>query len=192
MAIIGTIGQNNAGDTVTAHSYTYVDRTNPATVRGKLSIVSFSIKAADANNSCAIKIFRIDGTDYDLIYSQTLTDKAVGTHNITLTTPVDILEGDLLGFWNGISPDPGAADVGSVADAGDRCAYIANEVTGTTVISNWTSNTKILDIYGDIYSIPSGGFSGFSPWIFMKDMWEKHNKIWTPKLILPKDLGFSY
>ena len=25
-----------------------------------------------------------------------------------------------------------------------------------------------------------GGFSGFSPWIFMKDMWEEHNKIWRP------------
>jgi len=38
----------------------------------------------------------------------------------------------------------------------------------------------------------AGGFSGFSPWIFMKDMWEKHNKIWTPKgLILPKE-GYSY
>lgn len=30
----------------------------------------------------------------------------------------------------------------------------------------------------------AGGFSGFSPWIFMKDMWEKHNKIWKPKGVL--------
>jgi hypothetical protein len=41
--------------------------------------------------------------------------------------------------------------------------------------------------------VPTIGFSGVSnPWIFLKDMWEKHNKLWTPKgLILPKDLGFQ-
>jgi len=38
----------------------------------------------------------------------------------------------------------------------------------------------------------AGGFSGGQPWIFMKDMWEKHNKLWAPKgLLLPKDLGFQ-
>ena len=39
-----------------------------------------------------------------------------------------------------------------------------------------------------LYISVAGGFSGFSPWMFMKDMWEKHNKLWTPKL---KE-GFSY
>jgi len=28
------------------------------------------------------------------------------------------------------------------------------------------------------------GFSGGQPWVFMKDMWEKHNKIFRPKGIL--------
>jgi len=39
----------------------------------------------------------------------------------------------------------------------------------------------------------SGGFSGVSnPWVFMKEAWERHNKLWTPKgLILPKDLSFQ-
>lgn len=50
---------------------------------------------------------------------------------------------------------------------------------------------EMLGIYS-AEKIKSGGFSGFSPWIFMKDMWEKHNKLWTPKgLVLPKDLGFQ-
>jgi len=37
-------------------------------------------------------------------------------------------------------------------------------------------------------------WSGVSnPWIFLKDVLEKHDKLWTPKgLVLPKDLGFSY
>ena len=40
------------------------------------------------------------------------------------------------------------------------------------------------------YAPPSGGgFSGFSPWIFMKDAWEKHNKIFKPKgILIPKGI----
>jgi len=38
---------------------------------------------------------------------------------------------------------------------------------------------------------PGGGLGIGNPWIFMKDMWEKHDKLWKPKLILPKDLGFQ-
>jgi hypothetical protein len=37
-----------------------------------------------------------------------------------------------------------------------------------------------------------GGFGFGNPWTFFKDAWEKHDKLWKPKLILPKDLGFSY
>ena len=35
-----------------------------------------------------------------------------------------------------------------------------------------------------------GGFSGFSPWIFMKDMWEEHNKIFRPnkKILIPEGI----
>lgn len=41
-------------------------------------------------------------------------------------------------------------------------------------------------------TVPSagGGFSGFSPWIFMKDMWEEHNKLWLPKkkILIPEGI----
>jgi len=39
------------------------------------------------------------------------------------------------------------------------------------------------------YPIVAGGFSGFSPWIFMEDIWGKHDKIWEPKGILVPRLG---
>ena len=39
--------------------------------------------------------------------------------------------------------------------------------------------------------IKVGGLGIGNPWIFMKDMWEKHDKLWQPKLILPKDLEFQ-
>uniref|UniRef100_A0A6H1ZDS9 F5/8 type C domain-containing protein n=1 Tax=viral metagenome TaxID=1070528 RepID=A0A6H1ZDS9_9ZZZZ len=44
----------------------------------------------------------------------------------------------------------------------------------------------------DGYYPPAGGLGIGNPWIFMKDMWEKHNKLWIPKLILQEDLGFNY
>lgn len=53
------------------------------------------------------------------------------------------------------------------------------EYTATT----WSAlNTNDTCFY--VYAIPiiAGGFSGGQPWIFMKDMWEKHNKLWIPKL----------
>ena len=40
-----------------------------------------------------------------------------------------------------------------------------------------------------MYKKASGGILN---WWFFKEAWEKHDRIWTPKLTLPKDLGFSY
>lgn len=63
-----------------------------------------------------------------------------------------------------------------------------DEVRISKGIARWTANfTPPTRAYNGV----GGGFSGGQPWIFMKDMWEKHNKIWKPRLILPKE-GFSY
>ena len=54
-------------------------------------------------------------------------------------------------------------------------------------IARWTSNfTPPTQSYSKI----AGGFSGFSPWIFMKDMWEEHNKIFRPnkKILIPQGI----
>jgi hypothetical protein len=58
-------------------------------------------------------------------------------------------------------------------------------------IARWTANFTPPT---SPYSKSGTGFSGVSnPWVFMKDVWENHNKLWTPKkkLILPKDLSFQ-
>jgi len=40
------------------------------------------------------------------------------------------------------------------------------------------------------YLIPSGGFFH---WFSFSEAWRKHDKLWTPKLIIPKlSEGFSY
>ena len=64
-----------------------------------------------------------------------------------------------------------------------------DEIRISKGIARWTSNfTPPNRAYNGV----GGGFSSGQPWIFMKDMWEKHNKLWKPKgLILPKE-GFSY
>ena len=54
-----------------------------------------------------------------------------------------------------------------------------DEVRISKGIARWTANfTPPSRAYG---SSAPGGFSGGQPWIFMKDMWEKHNKIFRPK-----------
>lgn len=40
---------------------------------------------------------------------------------------------------------------------------------------------------------PKSGLAIGNPWIFLKDAYDRHDKLWTQKrLILPKDLGFEY
>ena len=56
----------------------------------------------------------------------------------------------------------------------------------------WNALSGVDTVFYVYATLISGGFSGFSPWIFMKDMWKEHNKIFRPKgILLPKE-GFSY
>jgi hypothetical protein len=51
-------------------------------------------------------------------------------------------------------------------------------------IARWTANfTPPISAYSR-----QGGFSGGQPWIFLKDAWEKHDRLWIPKL----SEGYSY
>ena len=76
----------------------------------------------------------------------------------------------------------------------NRIAYRYIRVNITSSYSAFPNYSHIneIEMFEGIY--PQGGFSGVSnPWIFIKDMWDKHNKLWTPKgLVLPKDLSFQY
>ncbi|MHB1334527.1 MAG: LamG-like jellyroll fold domain-containing protein [Candidatus Humimicrobiaceae bacterium] len=66
----------------------------------------------------------------------------------------------------------------------DECVIWDKALTAGEVSTCYTSYTKPFQ----------GGFSGVSNhWVFIKDMWDKHNKLWKPKgLILPKDLSFQF
>ena len=191
MAIIGTIGRDitpiggfGGGDR------TYIVKRDPATASGKLYAVTIEITAHDTPHTPNLKIFRINGTNYDVIYNQVVSGMSDGENTITLTTPVSILVGDLLGYY--IGAVGAIASIAYEAGAGSGMSFKTTNITTTTAIVDWTTSTETIGLRGNIMSIPAGGFSGGQPWIFMKDMWEKHSKIWKPKgLILPKE-GFSY
>lgn len=64
---------------------------------------------------------------------------------------------------------------------------------GGNLILGLTTQYAAGDLCFYVYAkTPESGFSGGQPWIFMKDMWDKHKEIWKPKLVLRKDLGFCY
>ena len=54
----------------------------------------------------------------------------------------------------------------------------------------WSPYLSELEVYGDPLAV--GGFSGThtANWLFLKDMWEKHNKIWRPnkKILIPQGI----
>jgi hypothetical protein len=58
--------------------------------------------------------------------------------------------------------------------------------------TNARSGIREISMYECIYH-KKGGIAIGSPWIFLKQSYERHKKLWTPEgLKLPKDLGFSY
>lgn len=72
----------------------------------------------------------------------------------------------------------------------NRTKYRYIKITATSHHGTGTGITETQAFEG-IY--PSGGLGIGNPWVFLKDIWDKHKKLWTPEgLKLPKDLGFSY
>jgi hypothetical protein len=82
-----------------------------------------------------------------------------------------------------------AVSIGANADASAPLNGWMDEVRISKGIARWTANFTPPN---RAYGVTAGGFGYGNPWMFMKDMWEKHDKLWTQKkLILPKE-GFSY
>jgi len=194
MGAIGTIGQTVTPTGGSSVNYTWIDKRNPATAKGIVKAVTIQCYAGGVNtpNNVAIKIFRVNGSNYEVIYNQIVTTMVEGTNVITLATPQNILIGDLIGYYSGLSGS--VAVLSYQAGTGTGHHNKVGNVTTATAIADWGSGTETLGMYAQIMATFKGGFSGFSPWIFLKDMWERHDRLWTPdkKLILPEDLGFSY
>ncbi len=102
-----------------------------ATVAGRLVTVDVYVNVA---GDYKIKIFRDDGTNYNLIGEQTVT-LAVGQNLAVPITIRDIAVNDIIGIYY---PTGGRLFYGN-ASAGDS-AYIAGD-SGTSLKSAWTSTT---------------------------------------------------
>ncbi len=63
--------------------------------------------------------------------------------------------------------------------------YILHTITSNQYDPYCYANTYTLQMFE---GIPSGGLGIGNPWIFIKDMWEKHDRLWIPKL----SEGYSY
>ncbi len=160
MAVIGTIGQTVTVTGGFGAGSTYIDKRNPATVNGKLYTVTIQTSGSAGTNTTAIKIFRINGTNYDVLYNQSLSNLVTDSSNtITLTTPVNVLTGDLLGFWTGTAGIQAA--LGYENGAGTGYHSKVGNITTTTTITDWAAGSETSGLKANIYRIPTGIFTFF-------------------------------
>lgn len=97
---------------------------------------SFSIKC---------KILRINGSNYDVIYAHSSwqTHNGSGAQNYTVNW--DVLSGDLVAFtW---ASGVGNAGCDTDGDSTGEYKYIQAEVTGSTAISSFSTQTRAISIY---------------------------------------------
>jgi hypothetical protein len=97
-------------------------------------------------------------------------------------------------YRNGIEV---ASSAGNMGNPGTNTFKIGSDAEGGLIdgifdeVIIWTvglTPSEIKNVY-NMRSV-SGGFGFGNPWMFLKDMREKHDKLWTPKLVLPK-LGYQ-
>ena len=181
---VGSAVIDRAGTGVTG--YTYIDLNVAATCSGKLYKVDYWARAVAGAATFTVKVFRDDGTNYKYIGGEVFTGGIVGFKTFTFVNPISILKGDYIAVYTPPSGGANYAVVEVTTDAGSGARYNA-DVTSDIAKASWSAGTYTLSLYGYIRP-PSRGFSGGQPWIFLKDMWEKHDRLWIPKL----SEGYSY
>ena len=159
MAVIGTIGQDVATANYTPANYTYIDKRNPATAKGKIYAVKLTVTAS-GTATIKLKIFRINGSNYDVVSDQTFAGLTTGENTITLTTPVNILVGDLIGMWTGAAGNSATLGYASGTGTGHH-SLATTDVTGTTPIASFSAGAETLDIVSNIMSVPGSAFMFF-------------------------------
>jgi len=124
------------------------------------TIIKATIKPVSVGGTGTVKDFNIQGSNNDSDWTTLCTDTLANNINVQTFT-----------FTNAV-------------------AYRYIKVNITSTYSGSYNHAQITEFEMMAEKIIAGGFSGFSPWIFMKDMWEKHNKIWKPnkKILTPQGI----
>ncbi len=133
----------------------------------------------EGNDTLKVKVFRDDGTNYNYIGGETFALSTGLNSNVAFTTPIEVLTGDYIGF----NTSAGVRIVSSALGI----VYKAGNITTNSAKATWSALNFKASILGYIRQ-PSG--SGF--FLFLSEAYKRHKDLWTPKLVLPKDLGFSY
>jgi hypothetical protein len=155
MAIIGTIGQHvGTPYSGVSASYTNIDLKSKATANGKIYSINFDIVAGGSGSGTYypyIKLFRINGANYEVVYSESIATYAAGENSITLTTPVNVLVGDIIGYYCDY-----AGNACVIGEGTPGYYRKSGNITTTTAIADWSAGgSYILSLHADIYSVPS-------------------------------------
>lgn len=107
-------------------------------------------------------------------------------HNgVIAATPVAASGNGGAGMWD-------ETTIGSLIYEGTPAGFSSSLIDETTIWNAALTGDEILSLHR-YYNSKKGGIAIGSPWIFLKEAFNRHKKLWTPEgLKLPKDLGFSY
>lgn len=159
-----------------ANSYITIASGTGATIKGTL--YKFDVYL-EGNDTLKVKVFRDDSTNYLYIGGETFTLSAGLNSNVPFVTPISVQVGDYIGF-NTVA---GVKIVSSTSGL----VYKAGNITGDSAKAGWSA----LNFKGSIlgYISPPSTSSGF--FLFLSEAFKRNKELWTPKLILPKDLEFQ-
>ena len=77
-----------------------------------------------------------------------------------------------------------------IGSRADPTWYFDGLIDEAIIWNKCLTAAEVLQVKNITSYLYAGGFSGFSPWIFMKDMWEEHASIWRPnkKILIPQGI----
>lgn len=173
----GTIGSAAVvGSTLYMDSYTHITIATGtgATIAG--SLYKFDAYTNGVQDTY-IKIFRDDGTNYLYIGGESFSLVSGLNSDVPFITPIDVKVGDFIAFY--------ANDIYGIKISGSTNGMVnkSGNITSNSLKSGWATVSYKASILGYISPLSSGGIMN---WWFMKEAWDRHKEIWTPKLLIPK------
>ena len=93
-----TVVSPNAGDSAIADVRTDVDLVRPATATGSIDSATFDWSNTACSSAVKIKVFRRHGDDLDFVAERGPFDVSASPMTVSLTPPIPVQQGDLLGI----------------------------------------------------------------------------------------------
>lgn len=145
---------------------------------GYIRQVVIQFYSATTGGTCKVKVFRINGANWDFVGESEVLTVPTGatTQTYTLAQPIPCQPGDVVGWWGG-------AGVYAGQIVGKNIRYAAGDITGTNAFASPLAVGMTIDVLGrrpylafSGDSIPSGGHCG-SHW---HSKWDAEGVAGTP------------